>query len=58
MRVVGDPASPRTVDEEEEERRESRRSRGVYVVHADGGDGDVHIQLPEGRAKVSGIRKY
>jgi hypothetical protein len=28
------------------------RERNVYVVHADGGDGNVHIQLPEAGARV------
>ncbi|WVR04643.1 hypothetical protein IAU60_001654 [Kwoniella sp. DSM 27419] len=30
----------------------SRRRRNVYVVHSDGGAGDVHIQLPDTHARV------
>lgn len=42
-------------DEENEEEVEAqgRRARNVYVVHSDGGGGDVHIRLPVGEANVS-----
>ena len=63
LHAVGGPASPRErersrhgEDEEEDEDefdQGSRRRRNVYVVHSDGGGGDVHIRLPDGRANVS-----
>lgn len=51
-RVVADEQrSPATVAEGESE-EDGRPGRSVYVVHSDGGGGNVTIRLPEGVANV------
>lgn len=39
-------------DERSDDDEEGVRRRNVYVVHSDGGGGDVHIRLPERGARV------
>jgi hypothetical protein len=54
--VVGSPASPSSdrpfVDGANDLLQDARTGRNIYVVHSDGGSGDVHIQLPQGGGRV------
>ena len=59
LRAAGGPSgsvrSPsfHETDEEGEYDTQGRRTRNVYVVHSDGGGGDLHIRLPQGEANAS-----